>query len=522
MSKSRSPKSRQASVYRGMRPRIATAKTRSSSDEISMDELMATQGEAPPSPYPRLVDLAIDPILRPYEARRTVAGEIARGVPALAPAAEDWARGQEDGETLAQLLDERSVERNAPGLARLAEDVSYLTLATSTERTPYAGMVVGRLARLVDALDGDAVTPELFQRARLLVLCWRAWLGGEGQSSSFFPAHQIVHDLLVRFDSRSQTDDDEVIGAQEADSCVSSQEAAGEALIEHGGAGVVVLPRLPLATSREARNALTPFEAVAGQPLALVPTPDLAAVRQRLMPRFPHLTDVIDQLLTNIVPGDALRFVSPVLLLGSPGTAKTTLALVLCRELGLPHRVIDGASTFDGMLLGASRKWAAASPGCHWDMILEHRVANGALIVDEVEKIGGSRRNGDLKSTLLALLEPQRAASFLDPYLEAPIDLSALNVILTANDLSPLGRPLLDRLTIIRIPSPGPAHLDALVSTIARDLYQARGLDERWYGPLTGAETDLLRAHWTGGSIRVLRRLVQAVLAARDMHATRQ
>jgi hypothetical protein len=440
----------------------------------------------------------------------------------LAQAAEDWARGQEDGETLAQLLDERSVERAAPGLARLAEDVSYLTLATATDRTPYAGSIIGKLARLVDALDGDTVTPEQFQRARLLVLCWRAWLGGEGQTSGFFPAHQVVHDLLVRFDTRSQTDDTDVIGSQEADSSVRSPEAAGETLIEPGDAGLVVLPRLPLATSREARNALAPFEAIAGKPLALLHTPDLAGVRRRLAPMFPHLADVIDQLLANIVPGDTLRFQSPVLLLGSPGIAKTTLAMTLCRELGLPHRVIDGASTFDGMLLGTSRKWSAASPGCHWDVILEHRVANAALIIDEVEKIGGSRRNGDLKATFLALLEPRRAASFLDPYLETPVDLSALNIILTANDLSPLNRPLLDRLTIIRIPPPGPSHLDALASSLARDLYLARGLDERWHVPLTGAETDVLRTYWTGGSIRMLRRLVQVVIDARDMHATRQ
>ncbi|MBA1159232.1 AAA family ATPase [Microvirga mediterraneensis] len=520
MSKRETSKSRTASVYRGMQSRIAALKARPSSDDVSLDELQATQ-EVSPSPYPRLVELALDPTLRPYEARRAVAGEIARGVPALAQAAEDWARGQEDGETLAQLLDERSIERNAPGLARLAEDVSFLTLATSTDRTPYAGSIVGRLARLVDALDGDAVTPELFQRARLLVLCWRAWLGGEGQTSSFFPAHQIVHDLLVRFDTRSQADDTGVHGTQETDLSVGSPEAAGETLLEHAGPGLVILPRLPLATSREARNALTPFEAIAGKSLALLPTPDLAAVRQRLVPRFPHLTGVIDQILTNIVPGDTLRFQSPMLLLGSPGIAKTTLAMALCRELGLPHRVIDGASTFDGMLLGASRQWSAASPGCHWDLILEHRVANPALIIDEVEKVGGSKRNGDLKSTLLALLEPQRAASFLDPYLEMPIDLSALNVILTANDLSPLSRPLLDRLTIIWIPSPGPNHLDALASSLARDLCQARGLDERWYVPLTGAEMDLLRAHWTGGSIRVLRRLVQVVLNARDTSAFR-
>lgn len=522
MSKDRTLKSRTASVYRGTPSRIATLKARPSFDDVSMDELQATQ-EVPPSPYPRLVELALDPTLRPYEARRAVAGEIARGVPALAQTAEDWARGQEDGETLAQLLDERSVERNAPGLARLAEDVAYLTLATSTDRTPYAGSIVGKLARLVDALDGDAVTPELFQRARLLVLCWRAWLGGEGQTSSFFPAHQIVHDLLVRFDTGRQEDAPDVAGAQsEVDSNASPPTSAGETLTEHTGPGLVILPRLPLATSREASNALTAFQAIAGKAFPLLPTPDLAAVRRRLTPRFPHLTSVIDELLMNLASGEVLRFQSPILLLGAPGVAKSTLASSLCDALELPHRVIDGASIFDGMALGSSRKWGSGSPGCHWDVLLEHQVANPALVFDEVDKSGGSTRNGDIKGTLLSLLEPERAKGFFDPYLETAVNLSGLNIILTANSVAHLSPPLLDRVTIIRVPAPGAEHLEALASSLTRDLYRVRGLDERWVMPLTGAEIALLRVHWEGGSLRGLRRLVKVILDARDIHATRQ
>ncbi len=522
MSKSETSKSRTAAVYRGTPSRIAALKRRSSSDEISLDELQATQ-VAPLSPYPRLVELALNPTLRPYEARRAVAGEIARGVPALAQAAEDWARGQEDGETLAQLLDERSVERNAPGLARLAEDVAYLTLATSTDRTPYAGSVVGKLARLVDALDGDAVTPELFQRARLLVLCWRAWLGGEGQTSSFFPAHQIVHDLLVRFDTRRQEDDPDIAGVQsEVDPNANSLVSAGEVLTEPVGPGLVVLPRLPLATSREAKHALSAFEAIAGKPLPLLPTSDLAAVRRRLVPRFPHLTGVIDELLMNVTLGGVLRFQSPILLLGDPGIAKTSLATAFCHALGAPCCVIDGASVFDGMVFGTSRKWGNAAPGRHWDLLLEHKIANPGLIIDEVDKVGGSTRNGDIRGALLALLEPQRAASFLDPFLETAVDLSALNVLLTANTLTPLSRPLIDRVRIIKVPAPGPDHLAALASSLARDLYRTRALDERWAEPLTGEEIELLHVHWAGGSIRALRRLVQVILDARSMYATRQ
>jgi ATP-dependent Lon protease len=128
---------------------------------------------------------------------------------------------------------------------------------------------------------------------------------------------------------------------------------------------------------------------------------------------------------------------------------------------------------------------------------------------------------GDVKRSLLGLLKPARAAALLDPYLEVPVDFSGVSVVLTANTLKGLSRPLLDRLQVVEVPQPGQEHLEPLASSLLRTVYRERTGDERWAAPLTGIEIDLLRRHWRAGSIRSLRRLIEQVVITRERFMTR-
>jgi ATP-dependent Lon protease len=122
---------------------------------------------------------------------------------------------------------------------------------------------------------------------------------------------------------------------------------------------------------------------------------------------------------------------------------------------------------------------------------------------------------------LLGFLEPETASRYPDPALQTHIDLSQVSYISTANTLDALPGPLRDRFRVVTFPKPEAGDLDALLPAIIADLASESGLDSRWVDPLAGFERDAVAAHWRGGSIRRLRRVVEIVLRARDKTTAR-
>ena len=149
-------------------------------------------------------------------------------------------------------------------------------------------------------------------------------------------------------------------------------------------------------------------------------------------------------------------------------------------------------------------------------MLDTHRVASPGIILDELEKAGSSRHNGQLHDVLLGMLEPASSTEWHDSYLQAPVDLSHVVWIATANSLDGIPVPLRDRCRILQVPAPGPEHLQVLAPALLRQACQARGLDARWASPLDGVELQAVAEAWPGGSLRRLARLLDGVLAARD------
>lgn len=279
---------------------------------------------------------------------------------------------------------------------------------------------------------------------------------------------------------------------------------------------LVVVSRLPNWHGEDLRTRLKPFrENLLDQALPLVPTPDLRPVREKLHYALPHLTEVADRILGMIARSDTVR-IPPIVLLGPPGCGKTTLLEELAALLDVPDLTVDGAGVADGMLLGTDARWSTGAPGVHLDLIEAHRVANPIIILDELEKLGGSERNGDIRQRLLGLLEPRRAKAFLDPFLTVPIDMSAVSFVFTANLMEGISAPLANRLQVIKCPAPGSEHLDGLAAQLLIAEYAARGMNAEWATPLNASEREALAHHWRGGSIRNLKRFVGGIIDARD------
>lgn len=249
-------------------------------------------------------------------------------------------------------------------------------------------------------------------------------------------------------------------------------------------------------------------------PLVLVPH-DLPAVRRELVEESPHLTPVIDVILRPLAGQDIIRF-PPILLVGPPGCGKTRLARRVGEALDVHTSVHSIGGTMDGMFQGVSRGWSTGKISTPLREIMTSMTANPVLVLDEVDKVGGDRHNGNILDVLLNMLERESSKQYMDIYLDCATDLSHINWIITANTLQGIPKPLLDRCLVVRVPEPGPEHLEVLAADLLDEMRVERRLEAFGCPELDPTELDALRAHWPGGSLRVLRRLVGVVLDARD------
>jgi hypothetical protein len=278
---------------------------------------------------------------------------------------------------------------------------------------------------------------------------------------------------------------------------------------------LVVVPKLVDAGGSAKKDSYKSWLGIAGQPLPLVPRGDVAEARRQLVDRWPHAAEVVDVILADLAPRTTVRF-RPTLLVGEPGSGKTSLLRAICEEVGLPVETYSMAGMADASLGGTSAQWNSARECVPLQLIKRTKSASVCAIWDEVEKASPGRHNGSAMDALLPLLEPGQAARFRDLALEVECDLSAVSHFATANSLDGIPAPLRDRMRVLTMPEAGWQHVGVLTRQIIERIASERGVDPRWYADLAQDELDLVRQAWTGGSLRQLGRVIETLIDGRD------